>query len=197
MDELSASTTEIFAAALQHLSRARVFGVPSAGQALPALLMRLPNGDGLMYVVGFVAAQWILVRLARSGFLPVAPEKAPDLILYSVLGVMLGGRLGYALFYDTDHEMLNPLHFVQVWKGGLAFHGGLAGVAVAIVLFSWQRRVPWLRVADACALAAQSRTCCGSCRFESGASASTSVSGGSLVVLALGRGRRGSAARRG
>ena len=56
VDELSASTTEIFAAALQHLSRARVFGVPSAGQALPALLMRLPNGDGLMYVIAdFVA----------------------------------------------------------------------------------------------------------------------------------------------
>jgi phosphatidylglycerol:prolipoprotein diacylglycerol transferase len=51
---------------------------------------------GLMYVVGFVAAQWILVRLARTGFFPVKPEVAPDLIFYCVFGVMLGGRAGYA-----------------------------------------------------------------------------------------------------
>ena len=106
---------------------------------------------GLMYVVGFVVAQWILVRLARTGFFPVKPEVAPDLVFYCVFGVMLGGRIGYALFYGEG--MLNPLKFLQVWEGGLAFHGGLAGVAVAIWLFCRRHRVPWLRVADCCALA--------------------------------------------
>jgi phosphatidylglycerol:prolipoprotein diacylglycerol transferase len=106
---------------------------------------------GLMYVVGFVCGQWILVRLARAGFFPVRPEAAPDLIFYCVFGVMLGGRTGYALFYQ--HDLLNPLHFVQVWKGGLAFHGGLAGVAVAIWLFCRKHKIGWMRVADACALA--------------------------------------------
>lgn len=106
---------------------------------------------GLMYVVGFVAGQWILVRLARARFFPVAPEAAPDLIFYCVFGVMLGGRIGYALFYQ--HSLLNPLQFVQVWKGGLAFHGGLAGVAVAIWLFCRKHRIGWMRTADACALA--------------------------------------------
>jgi phosphatidylglycerol---prolipoprotein diacylglyceryl transferase len=106
---------------------------------------------GLMYVVGFMFAQLIYVRLARRGFLPVSPEVAPDLIFYCVIGVMLGGRTGYALFYDQS--LLNPLTFLQVWKGGLAFHGGLAGVCVAIWLFCRRHKIGWGRVADASALA--------------------------------------------
>jgi len=106
---------------------------------------------GLMYVVGFVVGQWILTRLARAGFLPVKPEHAPDLIFYCVFGVMLGGRLGYALFYD--HSLLNPLQFAQVWKGGLAFHGGLAGVVIAAWLFARKHKITWGRVADSLALA--------------------------------------------
>lgn len=106
---------------------------------------------GMMYVVGFVFAQWIFVRLARRGFFPVAPEAAPDLIFYCVIGVMLGGRTGYALFYDNS--LLNPINFVQVWKGGLAFHGGLGGVCIAIWLFCRRHKISWGRVADAAALA--------------------------------------------
>jgi phosphatidylglycerol:prolipoprotein diacylglycerol transferase len=64
---------------------------------------------------------------------------------------MLGGRVGYALFYD--HSLLHPLHFLQLWKGGLAFHGGLMGVSVALVLFCRRHGVRWPRVADSCALA--------------------------------------------
>ena len=106
---------------------------------------------GLMYVVGFVVAQWVFVRLARRGFFPVSAQAAPDLIFYCVFGVMLGGRLGYALFYDQS--LLNPLEFVQVWKGGLAFHGGLAGVGVAVWLFCRRHGIGWGRTVDACALA--------------------------------------------
>ncbi|MCB9877135.1 MAG: prolipoprotein diacylglyceryl transferase [Planctomycetes bacterium] len=105
---------------------------------------------GLMYVVGFLVAQWIFVRLARRGFFPVRPEDAPDLVFYCVFGVMLGGRVGYALFYDQ--ALLNPLQFVQVWKGGLAFHGGLGGVCVAVWLFCRRHRIGWARVADVAAL---------------------------------------------
>jgi phosphatidylglycerol:prolipoprotein diacylglycerol transferase len=106
---------------------------------------------GMMYVVGFVVAQFILVRLARRGFLPIPPAAAPDLIFYCVFGVMLGGRVGYALFYD--HSLRHPLEFVQIWKGGLAFHGGLMGVAVAVALFCRKHRIGWGRAADACSLA--------------------------------------------
>ena len=106
---------------------------------------------GMMYVVGFVIGQWILVRLARTHFFPAKPELAADLIFYLVLGVMLGGRTGYALFYQ--HELLHPLQFLQVWKGGLAFHGGVMGVAVALWLFARRHRLCYCRVADSCALA--------------------------------------------
>ena len=104
---------------------------------------------GMMYVVGFVCAQWILVRLARRGFFPVAPEVAPDLIFYCVFGVMLGGRTGYALFYDQS--LLNPLEFIKVWQGGLSFHGGLGGVCIAMWLFCRRHKIGWGRVADATA----------------------------------------------
>ncbi|MCA8965979.1 MAG: prolipoprotein diacylglyceryl transferase [Planctomycetes bacterium] len=106
---------------------------------------------GLMYVVGFICAQWILTRLARRQFFPVPPEAAGDLVFYCVFGVLLGGRTGYALFYD--HSLLNPLQFVQVWRGGLAFHGGLGGVAIAAWLFCRKYKIGWGRTADALALA--------------------------------------------
>jgi phosphatidylglycerol:prolipoprotein diacylglycerol transferase len=106
---------------------------------------------GLMYVVGFVVAQWIMVRLARARFFPIAPEQAPDLILYCVFGVLLGGRTGYAVFYD--HAMLSPAKFVQVWGGGLSFHGGLLGVVIALWLFARKHQLAPLRIADVCALA--------------------------------------------
>lgn len=96
IDELSASTTEIFAAALQHLSRARVFGVPSAGQALPALLMRLPNGDGLMYVIAdFVAPGGR--RLEGEGVVP--DERVADT------------RAG--LLSGTDEPLLAALRWIE------------------------------------------------------------------------------------
>ena len=108
---------------------------------------------GLMYVFGFLVGQQILVRLARAGFLPVDPKIAPDLVFYCVIGVMLGGRTGYALFYDTTHQLILPWNFVQVWRGGLSFHGGLGGVAVALWFFARKHKVSWGRVADACCLA--------------------------------------------
>ncbi len=106
---------------------------------------------GLMYVVGFVVGQMILTRLARRGFFPIAPERAGDLVLYLVFGVILGGRLGYALFYEQ--HLLHPVRIFEVWRGGLAFHGGLIGVAVAYWLFSRKQKLPALRVGDCCALA--------------------------------------------
>jgi len=106
---------------------------------------------GVTYIIGFFIGQWILVRLARAGFLPVDPKVAPDIIFYCVIGVMLGGRTGYALFYDQS--LLNPLEFIKVWKGGLAFHGGLAGVAVACWFFARRHKIGWARVADSCSLA--------------------------------------------
>jgi phosphatidylglycerol:prolipoprotein diacylglycerol transferase len=106
---------------------------------------------GICYIIGFFVAQWILVRLARARFLPVDPKVAPDIIFYCVIGVMLGGRCGYAIAYDQ--ELLAPIEFLKVWKGGLAFHGGLLGVAIACWFFVRHHGAGWLRTADSCALA--------------------------------------------
>jgi phosphatidylglycerol:prolipoprotein diacylglycerol transferase len=108
---------------------------------------------GLMYVVGFVIGQWILVRLARARFWPVTAQQAADLVVYLVLGVMLGGRLGYALFYDPEFELILPWNFIKVWKGGLSFHGGLGGVCLASLLFARRQKIPWAKVVDAVAIA--------------------------------------------
>ncbi len=106
---------------------------------------------GLMYLVGFVVAHYLLVRLCRSGFLPLAEEKVSDLILYLILGVMLGGRIGYILFYDP--ALLWPLNrIIQVWKGGMSFHGALIGISIATWLFARRNKIPLLKLFDSMAL---------------------------------------------
>ncbi len=106
---------------------------------------------GLMYVVGFVAARYLFRHLAKRRFLPIEVPAVDDLIFYAVIGVVIGGRLGYALFYDN--ALLNPGRLIQVWLGGMSFHGGLIGVIVAFALFARRQRVPVGRVLDAAALA--------------------------------------------
>ncbi|HHI80897.1 MAG TPA: prolipoprotein diacylglyceryl transferase [Planctomycetes bacterium] len=106
---------------------------------------------GLMYLVGFVLGHYLLVRLCRSGFLPLAEEKVSDLILYLILGVMIGGRVGYILFYDPS--LLWPLHrIIQVWRGGMAFHGALIGIFVATLLFARRNKLSFWKLTDALAL---------------------------------------------
>lgn len=93
---------------------------------------------GLMYLIGFIAA-WALGRLRvaklNSGW---TSEQLSDLIFYAAVGVIVGGRLGYMLFYDFGGFMDNPLTLFQVWRGGMAFHGGLIGVAIALWFYSYK-----------------------------------------------------------
>lgn len=102
---------------------------------------------GLGYLAGFLIAGWLLDRLSRDGFLPLTKAAVSDLIGYLVVGVIVGGRLGYALFYEPL-MLVHPLELVKLWTGGLSFHGGLLGVAVASALFARRRQVPWRRLAD-------------------------------------------------
>jgi phosphatidylglycerol:prolipoprotein diacylglycerol transferase len=108
---------------------------------------------GLGYLVGFVVASLLLDKMVRDGFLPLTKAAVNDLIGWLVAGVLLGGRLGYALFYDP-RMLTHPIELVKLWEGGLSFHGGLAGVFIASVWFARRRRAPWGRLADALALAA-------------------------------------------
>lgn len=94
---------------------------------------------GIMYMLGFAVA-WVLgQRRVRAGRLPGVDEQAySDLLFYSMLGVILGGRLGYVLFYDLQNYLQNPLLIFKIWQGGMSFHGGLLGVVAAC--FWWSRR---------------------------------------------------------
>ncbi|HVR81082.1 MAG TPA: prolipoprotein diacylglyceryl transferase [Luteimonas sp.] len=94
---------------------------------------------GVMYLLGFALA-WFLGRSRiRAGRLPGVDENGfGDLMFYGMLGVVLGGRLGYILFYDLGTYLQHPLQVFKVWEGGMSFHGGMLGVAVAVWL--WSRR---------------------------------------------------------
>lgn len=108
---------------------------------------------GLAYLAGFLIAGALLDRMARDKFLPLSTAAVSDLIGWLVAGVLLGGRLGYALFYDP-RMFLRPLELLKVWEGGLSFHGGLIGVLVASLLFARRSKVSWRRLADGLVLAA-------------------------------------------
>lgn len=103
---------------------------------------------GLMYLLGFVAAWWLAGRRARQPGSAFTPLMAQDLIFYCCLGVMLGGRLGYLLFYGWQQILDDPLYVVRIWEGGMSFHGGLLGVCGAVLLFARKHSGSFVQVAD-------------------------------------------------
>ena len=107
---------------------------------------------GLMYVLAFVL---FLVlgrrRLAKPLFLKqsgLKPVDMEDLLTWGIVGVILGGRLGYVLFYKLDHYLAYPLDIFKVWTGGMSFHGGLLGVLLALLFFSKRRGLTFFQVSD-------------------------------------------------
>lgn len=93
---------------------------------------------GIMYLLGFGIAWWLGQRRRAAGRLPVSRDQFSDLCFYLMLGVILGGRIGYMVFYDTAVLIQHPLSLIRVWEGGMSFHGGLLGVLVAGLI--WTRR---------------------------------------------------------
>jgi phosphatidylglycerol:prolipoprotein diacylglycerol transferase len=91
---------------------------------------------GLMYLLGFGAFWWLGRSRARRPGSGWDPRQVDDLLFYGVLGVVLGGRLGYVLFYDLPGLLADPLVLVRVWQGGMSFHGGLLGVLIAMGLYA-------------------------------------------------------------
>jgi phosphatidylglycerol:prolipoprotein diacylglycerol transferase len=102
----------------------------------------------LAYLVGFLAAGWLLHRYARAGRSQVPEEKISDLMVAIVFGVLLGGRVGYFLLYQPDTISRDPLAFFRVWEGGMASHGGMIGVAVALGWFARAGKISFLHLGD-------------------------------------------------
>ena len=108
----------------------------------------------LAYIAGIIIG-WRLVvaavrrpRLWRNDTPVMSAVQVEDLLTWVILGVILGGRLGYVLFYNPVYFAAHPAEIVMVWQGGMSFHGGLLGVITACLLFSWRHRIAWLSVAD-------------------------------------------------
>lgn len=109
----------------------------------------------LAYIAGFFGGWGVAHQLLkRSGLSVPTAKQIDDFLFWMVIGVILGGRVGYILFYNFDYFMHNPLHMFKTWEGGMSFHGGLLGVVVAVLGFSWKHKIPVLRLGDLAACGA-------------------------------------------
>ncbi|MGH6947531.1 MAG: prolipoprotein diacylglyceryl transferase [Kiloniellales bacterium] len=107
----------------------------------------------LAYIVGLLLG-WRYCRwLGRKAPERIAPEVFDDLLLWATLGVILGGRLGYVVFYNLEAYLSNPLDILMVWKGGMSFHGGALGVILACLLFARRHGIAFFALADPVAAA--------------------------------------------
>jgi phosphatidylglycerol---prolipoprotein diacylglyceryl transferase len=112
----------------------------------------------LAYIVGLVLG-WAYARaLVRQktfwgGAAPLDRSDIDDLFVYAAMGVIFGGRLGYVLFYNAGYYLAHPAEILAVWKGGMSFHGGLAGTVLAIYVLATRKRISVLSLADVCAAA--------------------------------------------
>ena len=106
---------------------------------------------GLTYLVAFALFMALASARARQPWYADAgwtKRDIEDLLFWGVLGVVLGGRIGYCLFYKPGYYAANPLEILAVWKGGMSFHGGMLGVIAAMVAYARSRGRPWLQVTD-------------------------------------------------
>jgi phosphatidylglycerol:prolipoprotein diacylglycerol transferase len=109
----------------------------------------------MAYLLGLLAAMYLLGRLARRRIIALDANQVSDLVIpYGLLGVLLGGRLGYVLFYDLSSSLADPIRIVKIWDGGMSSHGGVAGVMIAFWLFARKAKVPFLHILDLGALTA-------------------------------------------
>lgn len=134
---------------------------------MPVLLLPFPAIDPVLISVGPFAIRWYalsyivgillgwlyvrtIIRNERywGGKAPLTATDYDDFIVWVTLGIILGGRIGYVLFYNLPHFLAHPIEMVEVWKGGMSFHGGFLGCIAAVALFSWKRNIPFLTLGD-------------------------------------------------
>ena len=101
----------------------------------------------LAYTTGILVGWWYLTKLVTRTGAPMTKAQVEDLVIYATLGIILGGRFGYILFYRP--EMLGqPLSMLKLWEGGMSFHGGVIGVILGVLWFARSQKVNWLRTLD-------------------------------------------------
>jgi phosphatidylglycerol---prolipoprotein diacylglyceryl transferase len=135
---------------------------------MPFFVIPFPAFDPVLVHLGPVAIRWYALayiagillgwlyaraivrngRLWAGGKAPFTVEQLDDFILWVTLGIILGGRTGYVLFYNLPHFLAHPLEMLELWNGGMSFHGGFTGCVIAVVAFAWRHRIPLLSLGD-------------------------------------------------
>src|SRR3989344_886746 len=103
---------------------------------------------GLFYALGFVIAYFLISYLAKRKELSITKDDVSDLLVYNVIGVVVGARLVYVIFYNLSFYIQNPFEIIAVWHGGLSFHGGLIGAIVATFLFCRRKKIEFYDIVD-------------------------------------------------
>ncbi len=131
-----------------------LYTIQIAGLELPIRWYALAYIAGLLLGLFYVNRMIRADRLWQANTPPLDRKQAEDLLTWMVIGVVVGGRLGFVMFYEPEYYLQNPAEILKVWQGGMAFHGGFLGVIVGILLFSWRYRLKALSIGDLVAAAA-------------------------------------------
>ena len=102
----------------------------------------------LAYLAGIFVGYWYLLKLIKQPGAPMARRHADDLVFYSALGIILGGRVGYVLFYNFSYYLQHPIDILKLWDGGMSFHGGMIGTVLGILYLARKEKLNWLRIHD-------------------------------------------------
>jgi phosphatidylglycerol:prolipoprotein diacylglycerol transferase len=102
----------------------------------------------LAYLAGIFIGYWYLLKLLKQPGAPLARRHADDLVFYAALGIILGGRIGYVLFYNFGEYLRHPIEILKLWDGGMSFHGGVIGTSLGIFYFAHKEKLSWLRIHD-------------------------------------------------
>ncbi len=103
---------------------------------------------GLAYVISFIIGYVYIYILARNKNIPLSTKDVDTLLLYSIIGVIGGGRIGYILIYNLNYYISHPLHMLFIWEGGMSFHGGLAGFIIMGLIFCSRKKINAYNIAD-------------------------------------------------
>ena len=103
---------------------------------------------GLMYMISFIAGYFLLKRLSKAKKMQLTTDDLYDLLFFLILGVMVGGRIGYVLFYDLGSYIQRPVDILKIWQGGMSFHGGFVGVFLALYLLCRRRGWSFWEIGD-------------------------------------------------
>ena len=108
----------------------------------------------LAYVLGFLIGLYLIKKINKKQIAPLKNKQIDDFFVWAVIGVIIGGRLGYFIFYQTSSIIINPISIFFIWQGGMSFHGGLIGITFSILFYSKYKQVNFLQLSDLVAVVA-------------------------------------------